>query len=111
MGRISHAVNSIDSTMLRRVLHELDYRFDVGRVTKKAMIECRIISKLVQVTRTTQSWHYAHKISTPRHYDPDDLRKDVTKSYAPRPPLRESSFDLVSAYGGIDHLTGTYCLP
>ncbi|GFU07613.1 uncharacterized protein NPIL_185071 [Nephila pilipes] len=43
--------------------------------------------------------------------DPDDLRKDVTKSYAPRPPLRESSFALVSAFGGIDHLMDTYCLP
>jgi hypothetical protein len=38
--RITEAVVSVSCDMLRRVWEELDYRFDICRVTRGAHIEC-----------------------------------------------------------------------
>jgi hypothetical protein len=38
--RITHAVAAVTCDMLRRVWEELEYRFDICRVTRGAYIEC-----------------------------------------------------------------------
>jgi hypothetical protein len=38
--RITEAVAAVTCELLRRVWEELDYRFDICRVTRGALIEC-----------------------------------------------------------------------